>query len=59
MLRLNKLSIDILTIDPLIFNLAQSFTRTVRQFDYVTIGFRFVLLSLSLRGNPSTKQMKK
>ena len=45
--------------DPLILNLAQSFTRTVRQLDYVTIGFWFVLLSLSLCSNWSKKQMNK
>ena len=45
--------------DPLILNLAQSFTRTVRQLDYVTIGFWFVLLSLSLCSNRSKKQMNK
>ena len=45
--------------DPLILNLAQSFTRTIRQLDYVTIGFLFVLLSLSLCSNRSKKQMKK
>ena len=37
--------------DPLILNLAQSFTRTIRQLDYVSKGFRFVLLSFSLRSN--------
>ena len=45
--------------DPLILNLAQSFTRTIRQLDYVTIGFLFVLLSLPLCSNRSKKQMKK
>ena len=45
--------------DPLILNLAQSFTRTVRQLDYLTIGFWFVLLSLSLRSNQSKKKKKK
>ena len=51
--------------DPLAFTLAQSFTRSsvsclnlhiyshlhVRRFDFITIGFRFVLLTLSLRRN--------
>ena len=45
--------------DPLIFSLAQSFTRTVRQLDYLTIGFWFSLLSLPLCSNRSKKQMKK
>ena len=42
--------------DPLIYNFAQSFTRTVCWFDYGAIGFPLVLLSLPLRGNWSTKK---
>ena len=45
--------------DPLILNLAQSFTRTVHQLGYVTTGFWFVLLSLSLCSNEAKNKWKK
>ena len=41
---------------PLAFNLAHSFTRTVRRFDYVSISFQFALISLSLRTNRKKKK---
>ena len=44
--------------DPLTFILMQSFTRAVRQFYYITVGFRFVLLILSLRGHSIDNQFR-
>ena len=44
--------------NPLTFNLAQSFTRVVRRFDFVAIGFRFVLLGLYLCGNSIHTQFR-
>ena len=44
--------------DALTFNLAPLFTRAVRRFDFITISFRFVLLSLSLRRNSIHNQFR-
>ena len=44
--------------DPLTFNLAQSFTRAVHLFHFITISSRFVLLTLSLRGNSIHNQFR-
>ena len=44
--------------DPLTFILMQSFTRAVRQFYYITVGFQFVLLILYLRGHSIDNQFR-
>ena len=44
-------------IETIIFNLAQSFTRNVSQFDYLTIGFWFVFFRAVIEAQASEKKV--